>query len=362
MRQKKTTRASRRRAKKEPEKGIKGLLKRIRRALRRNNTLTVISIIVTIVVAAIPFGYTLIKDKKSIKVYIGDFEIKDDANLSLIYLYPTSEVKSSDFTGILPLTYRNNQSNNVEYFYSDVITHLEQITNTPVLDDLNAILKKTTQKKYEKPRFIENMEILEVERYTFLKDDDAVIRYVIPNFNSQTQFDVYEEFTINAQRIDNMKEERWGETVVRDYFSIDLFYSYKNISKSYHSSIAIGIVDVSNLDSLVSYIDNNGCFPFYRNLINPETGEFVILNKCLLVVPSILYDESTGIYSMDRKNLKVYEMEYNSKDFYYDRKLIINDGKKKKCIPFQNLDLSIPNEQNLNKEALEKMRKEFRKN
>lgn len=87
MRQKKATRASKRRARKKPEKGFKGLVNRIIRALRRNNTLTVISIVATVLVAAIPFGYTLLKDKKSIKVYIGDFEIKDDAYLALIYLY-----------------------------------------------------------------------------------------------------------------------------------------------------------------------------------------------------------------------------------------------------------------------------------
>jgi len=42
MRQKKATRASKRRARKKPEKGFKGLVNRIIRALRRNNTLTVI--------------------------------------------------------------------------------------------------------------------------------------------------------------------------------------------------------------------------------------------------------------------------------------------------------------------------------
>ncbi|WP_368153664.1 hypothetical protein [Bacteroides cellulosilyticus] len=362
MRQKKATRASKRRARKKPEKGFKGLVNRIIRALRRNNTLTVISIVATVLVAAIPFGYTLLKDKKSIKVYIGDFEIKDDAYLALIYLYPTSEVKSSNLVGVLPITYQNNLSNNVENFFSDLSTQLEPIMNAPVLDEINTILKKAPKTEYKKIRFREKVEVLGAERYTFLKGDDAVIRYIIPNFNSQTLFETYEEFTIDTQWFDKSKKEEWGETVVRDYFTIDLFYSYKDIAKSYHSNISIGVVDVNNLDDFVSYIDSSGCFPFYANLINPESGEYVTLNKCILVVPSILYNEYTGGYNMDRQNLKVYEIEYSSKDFYYNRQLTINDGRKKKCISFPDLDVSTPNNDKLlkyvNEKTLEDMRKE----
>lgn len=247
-------------------------------------------------------------------------------------------------------------------FFSDLSTQLEPIMNAPVLDEINTILKKAPKTEYKKIRFREKVEVLGAERYTFLKGDDAVIRYIIPNFNSQTLFETYEEFTIDTQWFDKSKKEEWGETVVRDYFTIDLFYSYKDIAKSYHSNISIGVVDVNNLDDFVSYIDSSGCFPFYANLINPESGEYVTLNKCILVVPSILYNEYTGGYNMDKQNLKVYEIEYSSKDFYYNRQLTINDGRKKKCISFPDLDVSTPNNDKLlkyvNEKTLEDMRKE----
>lgn len=69
-----------------------------------------------------------------------------------------------------------------------------------------------------------------------------------------------------------------------------------------------------------------------------------------------------GGYNMDRQNLKVYEIEYSSKDFYYNRQLTINDGRKKKCISFPDLDVSTPNNDKLlkyvNEKTLEDMRKE----
>lgn len=102
-------------------------------------------------------------------------------------------------------------------------------------------------------------------------------------------------------------------------------------------------------------------FPFYANLINPESGECVTLNKCILVVPSILYNEDTGGYNMDRQNLKVYEIEYSSKDFYYNRQLTINDGRKKKYISFPDLDVSTPKKHELIKYVNEKTWEDMRK-
>lgn len=346
MARKKTIRAARRRVKKKPEKGIKGLLIRIKRALLRNNTLTVISIVATILVAAIPFAYTLLKDKKSIKVYIGDFEIKDDTHISLLYLYPTSEINSSDIKGILPLTYKNI-SNNVDNFYSDLTAKLREITvpSTPSKsNELNTILKKTIIRKFESPRFKKVEKLIGAERHTFYATEDkSVIRYNVSQFNSKNSLDVFEEFRIDLNRFADDEDMKPENTVVRDYFDLNINFSYKDLLKPYYSTLSLVIVDFNNLDGLINYIDEQGSFPYYSTIFDLEAGKYVSLNKCLVIVPSILYDEESENYKMDRDNMKIYEIEYNSKNYYYDRRLIINNGKKKKKMTFPDLDISKPN-------------------
>lgn len=332
------------------KKGIQYWLLYLIKLLKRNTIASYLGIIATIIVGLIPFIHSLQGEKKEIKVFLGDFEIKNERSIPVLFLLPTSKISSNINSIPLPIKLHNCLQNNIENFQFDIRHVLEEKAyNKPQIMIPNSSIQITHKVEYKQPRFRKNYEIVSGKRQAFIWNDWAVVRHEFSEFNSLSDVIFCEEIGLDLTwQHDHIKQED-GKSTVFDLFKLYLSYSYKNMLEKYESELNIAIINLDGISSLIDFVNENGSLPFYLNKLDPKSGENLALNKWFVIVPTILYDIDSKKYILDQKNIKVYEVRYYCDEYYDNRYMIIDDGEAQRRIPFDDINHSLLRRNNIDR-------------
>lgn len=332
------------------KKGLQYWFSYLVKLFKRNTIASYLGIVATIIVGLIPFIHSLQGEKKEIKVSIGSFEIKNEKPIPVLFLLPTSKTALNINSIPLPIIFHNYLRNNIENFQFDIRHALEEkVDNKPQILIPNSSIKETHKIEYEQPRFRKNYEVISGKRQAFIWNDWAVVRHEIPEFNSLSDVIFCEEINLDLTWQHKHLKKEYGESTVVDLFKLYLSYSYKNILEKYESELNIAIINLDGINSLIDFVNKNGSLPFYLNKVDSKSGENIALNRWIVIVPAILYDVDSKKYILDRKNMRIYEMQYYCDKYYDNRYMIINDGETKRRISFDDINHSLPRRNNLDK-------------
>lgn len=329
-------------------KRILALLRKICSWMKFNTITTILALIlaaIPIIITYFAYKYTISKDQRELNLYIDDYEIENNQNIVLLYLCSTNKVIPGQYFNLLPLSFINKQKNNIENFICDVVTDLKLNPNYGLTHDNKRGKYSTWQ------RFLTNDKVwdstLALAKRKVLKDKDKgkeVVRYIKRDFNSQSIFEINEYFRIDTTTMLQFTPLGY-ETPLKEKFTIELSYIYKDIDKSFFSSFSIGILDFNNLEELINFIDEEGVYPLNPKRYSGKHKTPINADSYFVMIPKKEWDPIKNGYYFKTTKMETYRLEYSNKDFYTKRRLKVFDKNKNMIqnIKFKDIDKSHPN-------------------
>ncbi|MBQ4055881.1 MAG: hypothetical protein IJD32_02120 [Bacteroidaceae bacterium] len=284
---------------------------------------------------------------KGIKIYLDEFEICNEEFYNIIYLYPTSEIKSAPLLGKIPIKLQNIGNDDIENLTFDLSTKLiEKNQGIPKIDkNPNSILKlEQPKKEYEKLRFLKECKIIGLERMNFIFKNNEFARYKISQFTSNLSIEIHEPFNIIRSTFDNIYPEDEKAAVI-DYFETELKFTYTDIPKVFSSTITITILDFNSLNDFVTYTDTLGIIPATNYKVYPENKKAIKIST-FIIIPSVIYDDKVKSYIIN--NYSFYKLKQEDNNYYHDRKLILENKKSRLEFQLSDINISRPNRSKIN--------------